>query len=387
MSSDEPRLRLRAPVDILATIPFVMGYHPRDSVIVLGVHGRHLGFTARGDLPPPDAPGRAHAEWVAYLVELVVAQDCTGVLIAGYGPHERVYPMVTALADGYDDAGLAIVEVLRSDNDRFWSYLCRDPLCCPPEGTAYDPTSTEVAAEFTLAGRVALPDRDAFERQLRPVAGAARDAIRTATVIAQERLIDLLALPPTEADVRAALLTEGRAAVSEALARQQDGLPLSDDLVAWLTVLLDAIPVRDEIWLAISGDEDELRLHRTLWMDVVRRCEPDLVAAPGCLLGFVAWRLGEGSLARLAVDRVFTEDPSYVMARLLDDVLSHGIPPSALEDVPDPRPMPKMAAPKAQPAPPRSGQSQPAQSQPGQSQSGARPRRRSSSGRAGSRPT
>ena len=52
---DEPRVRLSAPPDILATIPFLVGYHPTDSVVVLGMRGRRLTFTARDDLPAAGA--------------------------------------------------------------------------------------------------------------------------------------------------------------------------------------------------------------------------------------------------------------------------------------------------------------------------------------------
>jgi hypothetical protein len=51
-----PRLRLREPVDVLAAIPYLIGYQPHDSVVVLAMQGRRLYFTLREDLPARDGP-------------------------------------------------------------------------------------------------------------------------------------------------------------------------------------------------------------------------------------------------------------------------------------------------------------------------------------------
>jgi hypothetical protein len=93
-------------------------------------------------------------------------------------------------------------------------------------------------------------------------------------------------------------------------------------------VLLLSIPVRDLAWQAITAPQP----HLDLWRDVTRRCDPELVAAPASLLGFTAWRAGDGALAGLALERALAEDPSYSMARLLLDALQRGIPPSVVGD-------------------------------------------------------
>ena len=85
-------MRLSAPVDILATIPFLVGYHPSDSIVVLGMCEHRVTFTARDDLPPEAAepdPGQ-----VAYLVEVLLRQECSRLLLVGYGSDARVSPTV-----------------------------------------------------------------------------------------------------------------------------------------------------------------------------------------------------------------------------------------------------------------------------------------------------
>ena len=43
---------IRTPDDILATVPVLLGFHPADSVVFVGLHGerKRAGMTARLDL-------------------------------------------------------------------------------------------------------------------------------------------------------------------------------------------------------------------------------------------------------------------------------------------------------------------------------------------------
>ena len=109
---DEPRVRLSAPPDILATIPFLVGYHPTDSVVVLGMRGRRLTFTARDDLPAAGA--EVPEQQIAYLVDVLQRQACDAVLVVGFGDEERATPMVMALCSAFEDVGVSVKEALRA---------------------------------------------------------------------------------------------------------------------------------------------------------------------------------------------------------------------------------------------------------------------------------
>jgi hypothetical protein len=116
------------------------------------------------------------------------------------------------------------------------------------------------------------------------------------------------------------------AAVDEAVRRQRSGDQLDNDEVAWLTVVLAYVPVRDHAWETVDGD---LGVHVDLWTEVLRRAEPDLSVAPAALLGFAAWRAGDGVIASMAVERALAADPGYALARLLAEVIAGGLPPQA----------------------------------------------------------
>ncbi|AXH89824.1 DUF4192 domain-containing protein [Micromonospora aurantiaca (nom. illeg.)] len=383
MNSTEPaRLSVRSPADMVAAVPYLLGFHPADSVVVVAVRGRRVVFAARGDLPAPGAdPGPA----ARHLAQVVARQDADAATVVGYGPAARVTGVVDAIGDALTAAGLVVLDALRVTEGRWFSYLCVEPSCCPPEGTPYDPAASQVSAAAVFAGQVALPDRAALAAQVSPLDGPVRLAMRRATGRARLRLAALTgrpstpwagspagglpadssragAEPPVPADGAGpegessvpvggpgsggksqvpaggagsggeprAVRTAGTAAVRAAFRRQRRGERLDDDEMAWLTVLLTHVAVRDHAWSRTDGRDEDI----SLWTDVLRRAEPDLIAAPGCLLAFAAWRSGHGALAAVALERVLSAHPGYSLAVLLDEALRRGVAPSALDGWP-----------------------------------------------------
>lgn len=383
MNSTEPaRLSVRSPADMVAAVPYLLGFHPADSVVVVAVRGRRVVFAARGDLPAPGAdPGPA----ARHLAQVVAQQDADAATVVGYGPAARVTGVVDAIGDALTAAGLVVLDALRVTEGRWFSYLCVEPSCCPPEGTPYDPAASQVSAAAVFAGQVALPDRAALAAQVSPLDGPVRLAMRRATGRARLRLAALTgrrstpsagspagglpadssragAEPPVPADGAGpegessvpvggpgsggksqvpaggagsggeprAVRTAGTAAVRAAFRRQRRGERLDDDEMAWLTVLLTHVAVRDHAWSRTDGRDEDI----SLWTDVLRRAEPDLIAAPGCLLAFAAWRSGHGALAAVALERVLSAHPGYSLAVLLDEALRRGVAPSALDGWP-----------------------------------------------------
>jgi hypothetical protein len=59
----------------------------------------------------------------------------------------------------------------------------------------------------------------------------------------------------------------------------------TDYQLAWITVALRDLRVRDDAWARM--DPAYLDAHRRLWIDVTRRAQPGYVAAPASLLALV----------------------------------------------------------------------------------------------------
>jgi hypothetical protein len=70
---------------------------------------------------------------------------------------------------------------------------------------------------------------------------------------------------------------------------------------------------------------------------VVRRVPQRYVPAPATLLALVAWRTGDGVLADIAAERALEADRTYRLAQLVLHALQHGLPPTALDERPEPR--------------------------------------------------
>jgi hypothetical protein len=312
---------LRTLGDLLAVVPYLLGFHPADSMVVLGLRDRQIAFQVRADLPDPaDAPGLAE-----YYAELTARQRVDRAVVLGYGDGPAVMPVVLALCPALEARGVLVVDAVRVAGGRYWSYLCEDPACCRPDGHPYDSVGPPAVAAV-VEGCVALPSREALERRLAPVGGAARAAMTAAVGRAGDRMAEMIG-----ADLAGfgdSLRRAGTAAVDAAVAGYRGGARLTDDELAWLTIVLLYLPVRDHAWTAVGGD---LGRHVLLWTDVVRRADPDLSAAPATLLAFAAWRAGEGALATIALSRALDADPEYPMARYLKRALSGGLSPMEWE--------------------------------------------------------
>jgi hypothetical protein len=312
-----PKLTLREPSDLAAAVPYLLGFHPTDSLVVIGVRGPIAAVVQRWDLAD-DAGGLATA-----IADLIASAPVAAVMLAGYGEAAAVRPIVAELRDRLP---VPVLGAVRVTGDRCFCELCKE--CTPEEGYAFDITASPVAAQATVAGLAALPSRAALVEQVAPVGGAAAIAMQAAVTAADARLAGLMRRGRDTDDplgvtaVRAA----GFRAVDAALDAGRRGEPLDDDQVAWLTLLLQSLPVRDRAWE--STDHEPWQL--SLWTDLTRRAEPTLAAPPAAILAFAAWRDGNGPLAGVALERALDSDPDYSLALLIRDAMLRGVPGAQL---------------------------------------------------------
>ncbi|MEU6038055.1 DUF4192 domain-containing protein [Actinomadura sp. NPDC047616] len=309
-------LVIRSPQDAIAAVPYLLGFHPADSLVVVGFDGPHNTCALRLDLPT----SRTGCERTA---GVLARNDFRRALVLGYGPADPVAPAVADVWETLTAKGVEVVEALRVAEGRWWSMTCVDQRCCPPEGRPYDITASAVAAQATLAGHVALPDRDELARSVAPLDGPVRAAMRQATDRAERRFLAWAREGLSPARIRSRMAEEGVALLADLPSRDA---PPSDDDVAWLGVLLTSMRVRDEAWVRI--DEDAPGADIDFWRYVLRRVEEPYVPGPACLLAFAAFTVGDGGLANVSLDRAARADPDYSMAALLRDIIAAGIPPS-----------------------------------------------------------
>jgi len=295
---------------------------------VLSVVGerKRLGFGVRVDLPPPE-----DVEPVADQVSVALDRnDADHVLLVAYAARpDSAEPLVEEMLSRFDAHGIDVVQALRADGSRWYSYTCDGP-CCPATGTAYDSSCHPLAAEAVLEGAVALPDRAALESSVAAVSGIAAVSMDQAAARAEQDLLHRLEAGATPQRLHARLRQRMRALVQGFLDAPRR---LTDDEVARAAVWAQFIQVRDEAWTMMS--RADAHRHLDLWRQVLRRVPPPYEPAVGCLAAFAAWLSGDGALAGCALERALAADPDYSMARLIDDTLRQAIPPSRWDTVPD----------------------------------------------------
>jgi hypothetical protein len=329
---EPPPLQLRAdsPEALLTIVPHLLGFLPQASLVVIGTEPQsdRIKVTLRYDLPDPSGAGAA-AELAAHALGVLSSQQLTALVAVGYGSRALVDPVAAALRAAAGPAGIAIGDILRVEGRRYWSYLCTVEACCPAAGTPFVPDSRAVLALARTGGQV-LADRAAVAARVAPLGGIAAESMRQATRRAEGHRRQLLARvrkSPRLGAARQMIAAEGLNAVGSMIRTYRSGGRLATDYqVAWITVALRDLRVRDDAWARM--DPAHADAHQRLWTDVTRRAQPGYVAAPASLLAFVAWQAGDGALANVALDRALADEPTYSMAQLLRQVITAGTPPS-----------------------------------------------------------
>ena len=322
-SPRRPSVQLRSPAGLLATIPHLLGFHPATSLVIVGITAAgRVQAAFRYDLPDPPSP-QAAADIAVHAVHVLGSHQLPTAAVAGYGPGRLVTPVADAVRAAAPRAGVRLQEVLRAEDGRYWSYLCTDPACCPPEGVVFDPAADPAGQALAAAGQRVLPSRDAVAARIAPVTGPAAQAMRDATAAAERAAARLAATGGPQA-----LDQRGLAAVAVAASTYFEGKCLHrESEFAWLGLGLTRLRVRDDAWARM--DPPSSAVFQELWTDVVRHVQPGYAAAPASLLAFAAWQNGNGALANLALDRALADQPRYSLALLLRGILDAGVPPSA----------------------------------------------------------
>jgi len=173
-----PVARLRNPGELLAALPYLIGFHPRDSLLFIafgGSSGRRIELTQRVDLPgADDAPAvcRALAANTLRVAPTGVAVVVVGgdQVVAGgvpFGGPPPLGELAAAAAEALAAYGVPV-------QSRTWAagtgagvaWACYDDCGC--RGAVPDAGETPFAATAVAAGLVARTDRADLEKVVAP---------------------------------------------------------------------------------------------------------------------------------------------------------------------------------------------------------------------------
>ncbi len=313
-----PTLVARSPGDLVAMVPLAMGFHPRDSVVLITFVARGSGFHARVDLP---LEGSEQLEVAELLATAAVTNRIRRAAVLLYTDDVAVAEAQGAvLLARLLEVGIEVIDVLRVEDELFFPV----PEDGDP-GTAYDLSSHRFTAEHVFTGGVVERDRGALADSL---VGTDEDDA-TAVALAATRYADLVAVTGDRAS------NTGRGSefwrdearwlqrrVREHLAGATCPGPAE---AARLLVLASVVATRDVAWSEIT--RLDAGGHVGLWRGLVRRAPRGLLPGAASLLAFAAWQQGNGALAWCALDRCLEVDPDYSMAHCIAELLTRAVPP------------------------------------------------------------
>ena len=356
-------LHLRGPADMLAVLPYQLGYRPRDSVVVVSLHGARMGLVQRLDLPPVEHLDDA----VVALLRPLLADDPASVLLLGFEEeHGASAAVLDALADDCEQMDLPVADRIVVRDERWFSLDCTQSACCPPGGTPL-PADHDVPAVAELVGLEVAPLRDRAALVASVAPGEHPLLTRAVRACADEWLQALRdddGEPGPAAGSDPCGGHERALRVWATLLRHDDSAPavtdlppadlalaafslvdvhLRDALIAWLCPgtldlhlvdpalrdqLRDLLPVRG--WGRGQPDSAEVTAQRRVEARLMALCRvlPDEWAVAALtMLANVTWWRGDGALTRVALDRALAADPGYRLATLLERMVDLAIRP------------------------------------------------------------
>jgi hypothetical protein len=327
-------VRIRDVGEIAAALPHLLGFHPRESVVLLslgGASGRRVGLTVRADIPPPE-----HNRSLATVLSrslctdepdgalvLVVSEAADGEFVGDRAlPH---HDLVGEMCRALDRLDVPVGDTVLVRDGRWWSYDCADACCAPGAGTPLPAGVTELEVASIATGTVVEPDRDALHARIARPPGHDRGAMAAACArVAVECSAAVLDAG------RAAVAAQSWSAVSDAAAQCRPGAGgrLTDGEVARVVWGLRDGDVRDlAMELALGPDPAAAE---QLWTECTRRAPVPLDAAPATLLAVCAWLRGDGAMANVALSRALDSEPGYGLAGLLAEALAACMTPADL---------------------------------------------------------
>jgi hypothetical protein len=372
-------IHLSGPADVLAVLPYQLGFHPRDALVAVSLHGTRMGLVQRIDLPPPEHVLDA----VTAMIGPLRQDNPLAVLLIGFEEREgESRAMLDEMSRVCSAHGVEVHDRMVVRGGRWYNLDCIQS-CCPTEGRELPaPSEVPAVAEFVGRGICPLPDRSALADRVEissPLVSRAVSTLADEWLALRCEATDVdesglryrgselngteSELDAAESELHACRASE-LAVWSRILCDQDDAEPvralppqdlailavsltdvdLRDGLIAWLCpgtlppelidpMLFDQMShaLVEPVWL--DGDRGDIEQVMALQRVEHRLCElcaalPDewAVSTLTVLASFTWWR-GDGALTRIALDRALRVDPHYRLAQLLERMVDLAIRP------------------------------------------------------------
>jgi len=312
---------LNSAHDLLAAVPFMVGYHPTNSLVAMAIVNGKISMAMRVDFPAPDI-----MEATCHTIAMhLVREKASEAIVVGYLPEPCIdsNPLST-ICDVLEQHDVLVKESLKVSGDRFVSTLCHNPTCCPLEGNPLPPLSeSRVTVEQIAAGNpMPFLDLDHLKNSI-------------ASVEPDKELLDLIENQvPIDYEYSGFVMQQrlGAEAVNELVAEfTSAGISTNKPLIALVISRLMDLQVRDYA-MGMVNPENALTLW-DMWRWLLTIAPDGYVSPVASIFAVMSYERGDGALAQRALDRALADNSTYPMAKLLRRTFAAGWPPSAFSQM------------------------------------------------------
>ena len=156
---------MRSPGEMVSAVPYLLGFVPTDSLVIVVLDDKRIALTARVDLADLH-----DADCIEQIVEAAGHANGTGAFLIAYGESRfDTAPALARVEQPLTDAGLEVRNLVSVVDGRWFHERCTDERCCSPGGMAvadHDIAPTTMALSTHTGGYRA--DRDAVVAECRP---------------------------------------------------------------------------------------------------------------------------------------------------------------------------------------------------------------------------
>lgn len=301
VSETPARLAVHTVEDLVGLVPYLIGFHPRDSLVAVVLRDGRVEVTARVNLAEV-----AGTDGQAYLIGRLLDRFPSAELwfLAFTEDEELAWAVLAGCA--------ALCGVMRLGrvvhvNSTHWRVDT-------PAGDGGPVGVSAAAAEAAVLGLPARPSRSDLEEF---VAGPPDAEVG--------ELFELFERVSAEVSE---LTSKARRRMLQRLVRSGGERVQAD----WVRLAVLAADPETTIGLLDGLRQESAEEQVALWTQVVRHCLVPYLPAPLGLLGVAAWLTGDGAMATVCLERIDRVDLSSPLAALLDLIITGVLPPDAWAD-------------------------------------------------------
>ena len=300
--------------DLVTAVPFLVGYTPSDSIVIIGLNDDSIDFTMRVDYPK-----ESNFEQYSHLAKTIMAQGVKELIVVGYVPSNFTASEVEVMVDlqiTLNHYKLTIIDSIVIVNGKYRSLLSEDSEDKPLP----DVQSSKIALDHVMNG---LPFP--FES-----AAALKASLRSHKQV-PEIVEHIKNLEPIT-DIEGCRL--GAKTFDKLLQEFSDTGKCSDNKeVALLLVALKNVLVRDYLLGTINDDNSQDV--ENLWRWLLLVAPEGYRASVASLSAAVAYEYGRGGDANALIEIALDDEQGYSLATLLQRVFSAAWPPSSFKRMRD----------------------------------------------------